>query len=399
MKRGLAILLALALLLLSAVSGAEEDIAVLMIGDKGNTVIELHKRLREMRYLPDKKVSNLFSEKTAEAVRSFQQLNGLPATGILDQATWDAIFSDAAVWHPHPTLEPLATPAPTPVPDWPERDPEGYLKGDGEYVYENDDGGLWIYLSRTLQVIITSHRDSSVPLEWFETEILTRDGESFYTVQTDPERPGKKYQYPYVIAKEAGCVLAFSDDFFAARMAAFDTVGIIIRDGQIISSKTNRTSGHHLPNLDMLALFRDGSMAAYACNEHTAEELLGMGAVNVYSFGPVLLKDGEINEALYRYFRSTEPRQAFGMIEPGHYLVLSVLGRMKESKGTMLQRVAEMMKERGVTEALNLDGGNTMALVFRGRMLNKLATWKRKKFVRTVTSVIGIGHTEQQRDE
>ena len=399
MKRALAVVLALTLCLLSAASRAEDDPWILTIGDKGKTVIELHKRLKELRYIQDKKVSNLFSEKTEEAIRSFQQLNGMPETGILDQATWDAIFSKEAVYHPHPTLEPLATPGPTPVPDWPERDPEGYLAGDGEYIYENDGEGLWIYLSRTLQVIITSHRDSSVPLEWFETEILTRDGESFYTVQTDPERPGKKYQYPYVIAKEANCVLAFSDDFFAARMAAFETVGIIIRDGQVISSKTSRVSGHHLPNLDMLALFRDGSMAAYACNEHTAEELLEMGAVNVYSFGPVLLHNGEINEALYRYFRSTEPRQAFGMIEPGHYLLISVLGRMKESKGTMLQRVAEMMKERGVTEALNLDGGNTMALVFRGRMLNKLATWKKKKFVRTVTSIIGIGHTENQWDQ
>ena len=57
-----------------------------------------------------------------------------------------------------------------------------------------------------------------------------------------------------------------------------------------------------------------------------------------------------------------------------------------------------MMKERGVQQALNLDGGNTMALVFRGRMLNKLATWKNKKFVRTVTSIIGIGHTENMAD-
>ena len=55
-----------------------------------------------------------------------------------------------------------------------------------------------------------------------------------------------------------------------------------------------------------------------------------------------------------------------------------------------------MMKERGVTQALNLDGGNTMALIFRGRMLNKLATYKRRNFVRTVTSLIGIGYTEQQ---
>ena len=62
----------------------------------------------------------------------------------------------------------------------------------------------------------------------------------------------------------------------------------------------------------------------------------------------------------------------------------------------LLQRVAEMMREKGVTQALNLDGGNTMALIFRGRMLNKLATYKRKNFVRTVTSLIGIGTTENQ---
>ena len=53
-----------------------------------------------------------------------------------------------------------------------------------------------------------------------------------------------------------------------------------------------------------------------------------------------------------------------------------------------------MMKARGVQQALNLDGGNTMALVFRGRMLNKLAVYRKKGFVRTVTSVIGIGHTD-----
>ena len=107
MKRALAVLLALTLCLLSAASRAEDDPWILTIGDKGKTVIELHKRLKELRYIQDKKVSNLFSEKTEEAIRSFQQLNGMPETGILDRATWDAIFSKEAVYHPHPTLEPL----------------------------------------------------------------------------------------------------------------------------------------------------------------------------------------------------------------------------------------------------------------------------------------------------
>ena len=118
----------------------------------------------------------------------------------------------------------------------------------------------------------------------------------------------------------------------------------------------------------------------------------------MFSFGPILIRDGEINEQVYTYYRSIEPRHALGMISPNHYLLLSVEGRTIESKGTMLQRVAEMMQDRGVRQALNLDGGNTMALIFRGRMLNKLATYKKKKFVRTVTSLIGIGYTEQQAD-
>jgi hypothetical protein len=52
------------------------------------------------------------------------------------------------------------------------------------------------------------------------------------------------------------------------------------------------------------------------------------------------------------------------------------------------------MKDKGVTQALNLDGGNTMALMFRGRMLNKEALYQNRKFVRSVTSLIGIGSTE-----
>ena len=126
-----------------------------------------------------------------------------------------------------------------------------------------------------------------------------------------------------------------------------------------------------------------------------ARELAEAGAVNVFSFGPVMITGGEISSELYTgYYTSNEPRQCLGMIEPGHYFLLSIQGRMETSRGTTLLKAAQIMTQHGVTEALNLDGGNTMALVFRGRMINKLATWKNKKFVRTVTSLIGVGYTE-----
>lgn len=396
----LLMLLHLIVLLCPFSAPAEEEIFVpLSVGSKGKTVVQVKERLYELGYLKGSQFTQKYTESTAETVRSFQQVNGLPETGETDGQTWALLFSDRALKAPRPTLPPLATPAPLPEPDWPPRDPEGYLAEGAEYFYENDEAGLWIYLGPNLQVTITRREDSAIPLEWFETEIRTRRGETFRAAQTDPERPGKQYQYPYVISRKERFVLSFSDDFFATRMHSGETVGIIIREGQLISDKTNRKNGHHLPNLDIMAQFPDGSLRVFQCSEHTAEELLAMGAVNVFSFGPILLRDGEINDLVYSYYKSIEPRQAFGMIAPGHYFLLSVQGRRSDSKGTTLQRMAEIMKERGVQQALNLDGGNTMALVFRGRMLNKLAVYKKKEFVRTVTSLIGIGRTENQSEE
>jgi exopolysaccharide biosynthesis protein len=243
--------------------------------------------------------------------------------------------------------------------------------------------------------VISLYEDRSIPLEWFETDIIVRNGEAFRTVMTNPDRPGKNFRYPYDIARDEKFVLAFSDDFYGNRMAkdSNEKPGLIIREGRVVSEETNKKTGHHLPNLDMMVQFPDGSLRVYECNEKTAPELLEMGAVNVFSFGPILIRDGEIDELVYQAYKSIEPRHALGMIEPGHYLLLSVQGRRKDSRGTMLQRVAEMMKERGVTQALNLDGGNTMALMFRGRMLNKEAVYQNRSFVRSVTSLIGIGST------
>lgn len=375
---------------------AAGEAEVLTVGSKGNRVLRVKERLQRLGYLEQGSITKKYNEKTVAAVREFQRLNGLSETGDVDAVTEEKLFSDDAVRKPKPTLEPLPIPEAIDEDDWPERDAEGFPEGDGEFFYENDEAGQWAYLNRNLQIFIRRGKETSIPLEWFETEILTRNGESFRTAITDPEHPGKKFRYPYDISRDEGFVLGFSDDFYATRMADKETVGIIIREGRIISDKTNSKTGHHLPNLDMMAQYPDGRLEVYECTEFTAQELLDKGAVNVFSFGPILLRDGEINPLLYPYYRSIEPRHALGMIEPNHYLILSVQGRNKDSKGTMLQRVAEMMKERGVIQALNLDGGNTMALIFRGRMLNKLATFKKRNFVRTVTSLIGIGHTENQ---
>ncbi len=342
-----AVLAGLVLLLIFLPAFGEEwpDLP-LDVGAKGDTVITVKRRLYELRYYRTDEYSRKYTEDTAKKIREFQHDNGLPETGVVDEITMKLLMSGQAQKKPYPTMPPLAAQEPKPEPDWPERDGEGFLAGDGEYFYENDEEGLWIYLSRDLQITISSHEDRSVPLEWFETDIIVRNGEAFRTVMTNPDHPGRTFRYPYVIAREEKFVLAFSDDFYGNRMGkdSAEKTGLIIREGRIVSEETNKKTGHHLPNLDIMTQFPDGSLRVYECNEKKAQELLDMGAVNVFSFGPILIRNGEINELVYHYFKSIEPRHALGMIEPNHYFLLSVQGRRKDSEGTNLQRVAEIMK-------------------------------------------------------
>ena len=83
-----------------------------------------------------------------------------------------------------------------------------------------------------------------------------------------------------------------------------------------------------------------------------------------------------------------------GMVEPGHYVFLSVKGRLTESAGATPLWLAQRLQALGCTEALNLDGGNSVALVFMDDMLNKPEDTNNKNYmkgVRALSSLIGVG--------
>lgn len=358
-------------------------------GDKGEAVSAFKQRLYELEYYSSGNFNDKFSSDTAETLRLFQEDNGLPVTGVLDEATYTRLFSDEAIGR----YDFLSEKPVFPKIEWPERDADGYLAGSGEFFYENEEDGCWAYLSDALQIYIIRCVNESFPLEWFETEIFMRGEETIHTVETNPARPGTRFSYPFDIAVDNGYVLGFSDDFYGHRISHNQKVGVVIRDGKVIGNKTYSSKRlHNLPNLDVMAQFADGSLKCYASNEKTAQELLDLGAVNVFCFGPILVRNGELDELVAEGFYETKsPRQAFGMVEPGHYMLISVQGRMTSSEGCGLQLIARIIKNRGAVEALNLDGGQTMALIFNGKMLNKLGTYESRTFVRTVTSLIGVG--------
>ncbi len=90
--------------------------------------------------------------------------------------------------------------------------------------------------------------------------------------------------------------------------------------------------------------------------------------------GPVLLQDGEINitnnEELKfsgKAINDKHPRTAMGYTADNKLIILVVQGRSESSGGASLTQEAELLKEIGCIEALNLDGGGSSCMLINGK--------------------------------
>jgi peptidoglycan hydrolase-like protein with peptidoglycan-binding domain len=63
---------------------------ILSLGDQGDKVAELQARLTQLDWFSER-VTGYYGDVTAAAVKGFQAKRGLPATGAVDQATWDKL--------------------------------------------------------------------------------------------------------------------------------------------------------------------------------------------------------------------------------------------------------------------------------------------------------------------
>lgn len=97
----------------------------------------------------------------------------------------------------------------------------------------------------------------------------------------------------------------------------------------------------------------------------------GRTIVNALTFGPALVKDGEIidqkkNEKEYSYaIEHKNPRSAIGQTGPLSYVMVIIEGR-GETPGATGQELAQIMYDLGCVQAYNLDGGNSAEMIMFG---------------------------------
>lgn len=261
--------------------------------------------------------------------------------------------------------------------------------GDGwfsavETVYVSPGQDHWDYSSLTLGIEIKKVvLQQPVPLVYYTAEVFTKEEQPLRPCFAGDDTSGKTRLLAAEIACQHQAVLAVTaDGFTTARYQK----GTVIRMGKLVFEKGKA---------DTLAILPDGALGIFSPEEATAESLLAMGVQNTYSYGPMLIRGGALNDAIGQcrgFARSA--RAGIGMIEPGHYVIIVVDGCDDDhSVGVTLSEFTALFRPFRVKQAYNLDGGDDAVLCFLGEKLNGLPGQRQKDGAK-MTDVIGIGQSE-----
>ncbi|MGI6725625.1 MAG: phosphodiester glycosidase family protein [Christensenellales bacterium] len=293
--------------------------------------------------------------------------------------------------------QPAAQGEPLLIEGFPPLTAQGFLPaGQAPYVFKDEEQGVWRYASPTLRLVITRHQDIDNKLRWFESHIFFTEDESFQMYPFDPGNR-RKMSPMEKIANKYNLVYALNGDYYIYRVnmnrdGKKFVIGKVARDFKILYDQPINPNRKTHPNLDVMALYPDGSMSVHGANEMTAEQLIKAGARDVLSFGPWLVRDGEINvQGVANFGVTQQPRAGLGMVGKGHFLHIVVESRTSKSKGVNTTWLAERFQAQGCGTAFNLDGGQTAVLIFMGEQLNEIGKYDGKTNSREQNEIMGIG--------
>ena len=261
---------------------------------------------------------------------------------------------------------------PAPVPDepvfaseWisaPASAPEGESPVATAYILgENERLGPWFYMD--VKGIVLVCVDYSGDREVFRADLLATKNNIPTGRVTWPEASGNYIKMPAVLASEQAlnhhAVLAFTGDYIGWTN---NRKAVMIRNGKVYYDRKETTT---------LAVMPDGTLNFYAAGKTSAAELQALGVKDSFSFGPLLVNNGE--KAYYNNGKDLfTTRVGFGYSDPFHYIVIVT---PRESQTALsFSRLADYFLSYGARVAYNMDGGHSSSLVFMGHELATIST-------------------------
>jgi len=223
------------------------------------------------------------------------------------------------------------------------------------------------FTSGNVEKTDTSYKDANINVSinkvqkdnvtYFLADIYVADIQYFRTAfAKQPDVMGGR-ENTNVVAQENNAILAINGDH------CVDNNGPVIRNGQLYRDEKFA---------DALVMNYDGSMQTYSADQLDMNAIKTNGAWQVWTFGPMLLKDGQPMTEFNSTLMKANPRTAVGYYEPGHYCFLVVDGRQAGySDGMTMQEMSQFFYDSGCKVAFNLDGGQSSEMVFMGTVVNK----------------------------
>ena len=248
------------------------------------------------------------------------------------------------------TLAQIQTGQPVPQPEEESAPPQVVVE------FADDSGDVWadhpdgIRLERVYGRTYTAHvmliRDPS-------TVYLATSSDTFSLSMNGNRMPGQMKQEGALAGINAG---AFNDDGTANSYIGSIPIGMVISDGKILWDDGKSYDG-------FVGLTRDHTLVVADTIDRTAVE--EMNIRDGCCFGPVLIKDGQINEKVYGIDTSFNARTAIGQRADGTIIFLCIDGRQAGSLGATYGDVLELMAQLGAVNACNLDGGASTVMAYR----------------------------------
>ncbi|MBE6923851.1 MAG: hypothetical protein E7466_01245 [Ruminococcaceae bacterium] len=152
---------------------------------------------------------------------------------------------------------------------------------------------------------------------------------------------------------------AFFDNGTSDKSVGSVPEGLVISDGEVVWS-TGKA-----PEEGFVGFNEDNVLIVAA--SMTAEKAKELKIRDGCCFGPVLVMNGQINEAEYNANSGYNPRTAIGQRADGAVIFVCIDGRQTSSLGGTYGDIIDIMVEYGAVNACNLDGGSSTVMLYRDR--------------------------------
>lgn len=227
-----------------------------------------------------------------------------------------------------------------------------------KYTTYDKDTDTLIYRSEDMDINIEHIVKEEPNLEMWIATIKIADSDQIKSAFAGGEFSQDIKKRTSVIAKDINAVLAIDGS-----AVGFNDNGRIIRDGIIYRDSDL--------DCEPLIIKENGDFVVYQYGEKTAQEILDLGGVETYDFGPTLIKDNEILDIYGEWYKTVkDSRTVIGQKGPLEYVILVADGRSEKSEGISLYDAVLELKNKGCYIGYNLDGGGSSTIYFNGEVLN-----------------------------